>query len=267
MNIPSQAAFLQFDVKKGDWLGNLIKVQDGLARLAPDEGSLVVLPELWSSGYDYQNLADHAERTVELLTAIQEEAGRYKIFLAGSLPEGDMTAGDKKIYNTLFFSSKDGVVGRYRKQHLFAPMGEDHFFSAGQGYQPVSLAAGLVAGLVCYDLRFPDLANIQVGMGAGLLVVVAQWPTVRLEHWRILLQARAIENQVYVVACNRCGESDETQFAGHSMIIAPDGGILAEAGSGPVEKAQPLDLKRILEVRKRFTTVADRPYQLWGAEK
>jgi len=257
MNLVKQAAFIQFVVKKGACDTNLTKVRDALERLAPVAGTLVVLPELWGCGYDYPKLQEHASDTPELLKALQQEAGARDITVVGSLPELG-SGSDSPIYNSLFYVDVSGVVGCYRKQHLFSPMGEDDFFTAGRELQPISLESGRVASLICYDLRFPEIARSQAAMGAGLLVVAAQWPKVRLAHWRILLLARAIENQLYVVACNRSGESDGTEFAGHSMIIAPDGEILSEAGSGPTEITCSLDLARLKAVRKRFNTVSGR---------
>jgi len=257
MNLVKQVAFIQFAVQKGACDTNLSKVRDGMERLTPAAGTLVVLPELWGCGYDYPKLQEHASDTPELLKALEQEAGARDIIVAGSLPELGSGPG-APIYNSLFYVDGSGVVGCYRKQHLFSPMAEDDFFTAGKGFQPILLDSGVVASLICYDLRFPEIARSQAAAGAGLLVVAAQWPTVRLAHWRILLQARAIENQLYVAACNRCGESDGTEFAGHSMIIAPDGEILSEAGSGPTEISCSLDLARLTALRGRFKTVPGR---------
>lgn len=260
---PCRGGFLQFDVKLGDTEANLAAVRQGLAALNPTGPALLVLPELWAAGFDYPNLADHAARTPELLAALQQEAARYNLHLAGSLPE----AADGLVYNTLFIVGPSGVVGEIRKQQLFAPMAEDQHFTAGDNPQPVATDLGLVAGQVCFDLRFPDLARSQASRGAQLLAVSGQWPAARREHWRILLQARAIENQLFVVGCNRCGVTDNTEFAGHSMIVAPDGTILAEGETGAEAKLVELDPARIARSRKLFTAAALSPYRFPDQEK
>lgn len=254
---PCRGGFLQFDVKLGNTEANLAAVRQGLVELNPSGPALLVLPELWAAGFDYANLADHAARTPELLGALQVEAARYGIHLAGSLPE----AADGRVYNTLFIVGPTGVAGMVRKQQLFAPMGEAGPFSAGDNPQPIATDLGLVAGQVCFDLRFPDLARHQSGRGAQLLVVSGQWPAARREHWRVLLQARSIENQLFVVGCNRCGVSDATEFGGHSMIIAPDGTILAEAGSEAAAQLVAIDPALLAKSRKLFTAAASSPYR------
>lgn len=260
---PCRGGFLQFDVKEGDIEANLASVRRGLAALNPSGPALLVLPELWGAGFDYPRLAAHAARTPELLAALQAEAARYQIHLAGSLPE----ATGEGIHNTLFIVGPGGVVGEIRKQQLFAPMGEDHHFTGGDNPQPVATPLGLVAGLVCFDLRFPDLARHQAGRGAQLLVVSGQWPAARREHWRVLLQARAIENQLFVIGCNRYGLTEETEFGGHSLIVAPDGTILAEAGGGEEARLVELEPARVSRSRKLFTAAAFSPYRFPDREK
>ncbi len=277
---PLRAGFLQFRVRFGDPGANLAEVRQRLAALAPAPATLVLLPELWSGGFCYRDLARQAAETPALLAALVAEAGRYGIFLAGSLPEAGSannipsSVGNQRfssgvsvqggaqdgaisecIYNTLFLVGPEGVVDRYRKQQLFAPMAEpDHFRAGGQPASPLAAPWGPVAGLVCFDLRFPELAAAQVRQGATILLISAQWPLARREHWRTLLRARAIENQIFVVACNTCGRVGENDFAGSSTIIAPDGEILAEAGEDEIDLTAPLDFSRLVEARRRFMT-------------
>jgi rfaE bifunctional protein nucleotidyltransferase chain/domain len=265
---PCRGGFLQFDVQLGDIEANLAALRRGLARLQPAGPALLVLPELWGAGFDYPNMTSHCSRTPALLAAMREEAGRYDILLAGSLPEhGDDQRGYRRIYNTMFIVGPTGVAGQIRKQQLFAPMDEDRCFTAGDNPQPVATFLGLVAGQVCYDLRFPELTRTQAAQGAQLLAVSGQWPAARREHWRMLLQARAIENQLYVIGCNRCGETGDTEFGGHSLVVAPDGTVLAEAGSGEEGRLVELDPARVAESRKLFTAAAHSPYRFPDREK
>ena len=267
IHIPPFAGFLQFDVRQGQVDDNLAAMTRLLTLLAPPAQSVVALPELWATGFAYEQLKPMAARTPELLEQLASLAARYQVFLAGSLMERVEGNGESRFHNTMYVTGPDGVVGRYRKQRLFAPMAEDCHFTAGMSPRPMATPVGLLGGLVCYDLRFPELARQQAVAGVGLLLVTAQWPTARLAHWRALLQARAIENQLFVLAANRCGVTGDTPFGGHSMIVAPDGVILVEAGDTEATAGAPLDGALLSTVRGRFNTVAPSPYPLADQDK
>ncbi|MEW6219496.1 MAG: D-glycero-beta-D-manno-heptose 1-phosphate adenylyltransferase [Thermodesulfobacteriota bacterium] len=259
----SYLGFCQFDVALGAPEINLGRLAEGLARLAPREPGLVVLPELLATGFAYRQARALAARTPELLRLLTGIANRYRLHLAGSLLE----ASPAGLHNTLFLVGPDGVLGRIAKRHLFAPMDEDRHLVAGPAAGPLATPHGLVAGLVCYELRFPELARLPIQAGARILVVVAQWPRVRLSHWQTLVRARAIENQAFVLAGNRCGSTGMDTFAGHSQIIAPDGTVLAEAGEGEEARGVLVDPQEPQVVRARFNTVGPRPYGLPDAGK
>ncbi len=254
---PSAAGFLQFRVRFGDPAANLAVMREQLAALAPPPGSLVLLPELWAGGFAYTTLARQAAAGPKLLAALAEEARRRQIHLAGSLPEAGrgQASAARLYYNTLYLVGPGGVLGGYRKQRLFAPMDEPSYFQPGASFpHPLAAPWWPLGGLVCFDLRFPQLAAAQVRQGATLLLVAAQWPRLRLEHWQVLLRARAIENQVFVLACNTCGRVGDTDFAGHSMLIAPDGTLLVAAAEADATGLAPLDFARLVEARRLFCT-------------
>ena len=265
---PCFAGFLQFDVRLAAPEENLRRVQAGLAALAPPAPGLVALPELWATGFAYQRLDELGQRTPDLLAALTSLARRHDILLAGSLIEAAEGGDGRRFhYNTLYVTGPDGVLGHFRKQHLFAPMGEEKHFSPGTAPHPLTTPLGHLAPLVCFDLRFPELARSMAGQGAGLLLVSAQWPLARIEHWQTLLRARAIENQLFVVACNRCGTTGDTVFGGHSMLIAPDGTVLAQAGTDETAMGEMLDPAQLAQVRGRFNTVGGRPYPFPDRDK
>jgi len=249
------AGFLQFNVQSGEIEKNLCRVIEGLAEVAKSHKQIspgiIVLPELWATGFAYEKLQALAATIPELLQKLQKLAAKYYVFIAGSLPE----YSNNCYYNTLYITGPEGNVGTYRKQCLFSPMAEDTFFTPGSGPKPVQTSLGPVAGLVCYDLRFPELLREQTALGARLLVVPAQWPAARVNHWRILVQARAIENQMFVVAANRCGTTGDTTFGGHSMIVGPDGSILLEAGDASAYKGMILDPDMVTAARSLFSSV------------
>ena len=261
------AGFLQFDVHAGDIRHNLEQVEKQLRKLAMEGPGIVVLPELWSAGFDYDSLPQAAVRTPEILDRLQALCRERNIYLAGSLPEAVLTEVGTSYHNTMYVCGPEGVAGSYRKQRLFGPMQEDLHFSAGDSPQPINTDLGKVASLICFDLRFPELVRTQVLTGAGILLVSAQWPAARIEHWRTLLKARAIENQLYVVACNRCGITGDTEFGGHSAVIAPDGTVLAEAGYGKATANVSLHMPAVAEARSLFNTISQSPYSRHDQEK
>ena len=251
------AGFLQFDVNKGKIDSNLSRVEEGLAEIAASNGQspgMIVLPELWATGFAYEKLIDLSKKIPDILDKLQALSAKYQIYIAGSLPE----YSEQSFYNTLFITGPEGIAGTYRKQRLFNPMQEDDFFTPGE--KPCSIETGLgpVGALVCYDLRFPELSRKQTSPETKLLVVSAQWPAVRIDNWRILVQARAIENQIFVIAANRCGTTDDTIFGGHSMIVGPDGSILLEAEEDEKFTGSIIDLESVSAARSLFSTIPKR---------
>ncbi len=261
----SRVALLQFRVRLGEPAANLERVRALFADLAPAAGTLVLLPELWSCGFDAGRMARHAAATPALLDALRGLAAASGAWFAGSLPEPAGNGGLPR--NTFFLTGPDGVAGRYRKQHLFAFWKEDRLLAPGDRPRAIATAAGLLGALVCYDLRFPELAREQAFAGCGLLAVSAQWPMVRLDHWQALLTARAIENQVFVAACNSCGRTGHTEMAGHSMVVAPDGSRLLTLGSDAGSGQCFLDGSLLATLRSRFCSVGERPWPWHDRDK
>lgn len=251
----SQAGFLQFNIAWGDPAANLEKVQSLLEELAPPAHSIVALPELWAYGFDYEHAGELAGKTPGLLRELAAQAAGRNIILAGSLLE----KSGENMYNTLFFTGPGGVAGAYRKQHVFGLWQEDAYVADGTFFQPVPTPFGLLGGLVCYDLRFPELAREQAFCGARLLAVSAQWPEARIDHWQALVRARAIENQLFVLACNSCGPTGEHILGGHSMLVGPDGTVLAKAGEAEETGLAGLDENSMTALRNRFCPPGERP--------
>ncbi len=254
----SAGGFVQMEICQGRPNENLATLRKALKDNPPKPDSLIVLPELWASGFDYQQLPLLADKTPAILKDLKVLAGEYQISLAGSLAEKDDTTG--VLYNTLFICTEQGVVGNYRKHQLFDYWQEDKHFSPGLVPNSIQTEKGMIASLVCYDLRFPEIARHQCQQGADLILVSAQWPAGRIEQWRVLLKARAIENQVFLIACNGSGKSADLELGGHSMVIAPDGEVLLEAGLGPAADVVSFPWERQKELRDRFNTVSNLPY-------
>ncbi|WP_417915290.1 D-glycero-beta-D-manno-heptose 1-phosphate adenylyltransferase [Candidatus Electronema sp. JM] len=258
------AACLQVAISSGDIPANLRQFHELLDAQTLPENTLVVLPEVWASGFDYPNAAALAEQTPAILVALQTTAAERSLWFAGSLLEPQASS---KPCNTLFVVGPDGVAGTYQKQHLFRFWQEEDYLQAGQEPLHIATPFGSLGALVCYDLRFPEISRSQVFAGSRLIVVSAQWPSARLGQWRLLAQARAVENQAFVVACNGCGAVGEGRLAGHSLIIAPDGTILAEAGEEAECVQAQIDETELDKLRSRFCTAGERPWPGWDKNK
>lgn len=251
-------ACLQFPIALGEVERNIQQVQDLLQAHPPAANTLVVLPEIWATGFDYSRTQQWGQQAPVILAAMQDMAARHHIFLAGSLT--DPVPGGELPRNTLFVVGAEGVVDSLSKQHLFSFWQEDLFYQPGRLMPLLSTPCGPVGGMVCYDLRFPEVARHQAFAGSRLLMLSAQWPLSRLDHWQTLLRARAIENQCYIAACNGCGQTGTMEMAGHSMIIGPDGTVLQQAGTEAMVIAAKLDAAQVDEQRRRFFPAGDRSW-------
>ncbi len=257
-------ALLQMDVAYGQPEENRCRVRAMLDRLAQGEAKpdVVVLPELWDTAYDLHRLDeiadDHGERAKAFLG---EAASRLHCYIVGgSIAE---RIGEQ-VYNTTYVFDRSGdVIGRYAKVHLFRLMNEDKYLSAGEEGGRYAMDGEPVSSVICYDIRFPEWIRSHALAGSKVLFVSAQWPHPRLNHWRQLLIARAIENQMYVVACNRVGTGGKTAFCGHSIIIDPWGEIVAEADEQEAIVTAKIDLALVDDVRRRIPVFADRRVQLY----
>lgn len=254
-----RAAAIQFNVKQGDVDANLAYVREALRRAAGQGANLAVLPEMWSSGFAYRDLNRLALRTAGIVDELLALSRELKLVIVGSMPEPN---GDK-VFNTVCVADNGALAGVYRKIHLFSLLGEDLAFSGGDSWLLADTSIGKVGVIICYDLRFPELSRRLAIEGAGVICVPAQWPKPRQEHWRTLLRARAIENQLFVVACNACGMIGKLEFFGMSMIVDPKGEVLGEAGADEGEIIAPLDLQAMSDWRRQIPCFNDRKPELY----
>jgi len=252
------AACVQFTICLGEPERNIQEVSRLIEAYRPVPDTLLVLPEMWATGFDYERTAEMGRRTPEILGAMQQIASRHRVYLAGSLTA--LAEDDSLPFNMLYLVGPGGVIGCLPKQQLFTFWQEDRYYQGGQAVPLLQTPCGPVGGLVCYDLRFPEQARRQVFAGCRLLMVAAQWPLTRLDHWQTLLRARAIENQVYVVAANGCGLTGKMEMAGHSMIIGPDGTVLQTAGTEGTVIGCGLDNTFVDEQRSRFYPAGSRAW-------
>lgn len=256
-------ALLQFAVCYGKPEENEQKVE-ALFKQAVDQGShLVMLPEMWTTGYDLARLeqtADENGRRVKKM--IGSLARRHNTaVIAGSVPVKRETG----VTNTMFvFDEKGRLLLEYDKVHLFRLMNEDQFLVPGEKKGLFSLFGSPCAGLICYDIRFPEWVRAHVLAGARLLFVAAEWPLERLDHWKTLLRARAIENQCYVVAANGTGSDPRHDFAGHSLVVDPWGEITASAGREETVVMAEVDPEKVQKIRMKIPVFSDRQPEMYG---
>jgi predicted amidohydrolase len=271
-------AALQFDVRRGDVAHNLEIATDGLRRAAREQAGLVVLPEMWPSSFpgpeaDLEHQTRESERAVGALAKVAAELG---VMFGGSsfgAPESnDCDKSDGKPANRWQLFDGERCLASYDKVHLFSPTAEHESFSAGCEPPPVAeTRLGRIGGLVCYDLRFPQLARTLFDQGAQLVCLSAQWPVTRAAHFRALAIALAVTNQCFVVAANRCGTEAVgrralvLEFPGNSLIVDPHGSVLAEGDGQEGLVAAEVDLALANEMRLRVPVAKDQRRELYAA--
>ncbi|MER5301051.1 carbon-nitrogen family hydrolase [Streptomyces lasiicapitis] len=258
-----RASLLQIAVDDDESVNSRRQHVSSLVReVAGREGSdLVVLPELWTTGaFAYESFEAEAESlegpTYEVMAKAAREAGVW--LHAGSIPE---RTPDGSLYNTsLVFSPEGELAAAYRKIHRFGfDKGEAVMMGAGTELVTVRTPETVLGLATCYDLRFPELFRGLVDAGAEVFVVPAGWPARRREHWSLFARARAVEDQVFVLACGTAGTHAGVPQAGVSVVVDPWGTVLGEAGGEEEEfLTVDLDLAQVAETREQFPALKDR---------
>jgi predicted amidohydrolase len=256
----TRCAAVQFNIALGEVNRNLETASAALDRVAEQGVRLTVLPEMWSAGYDYKRLRKHAEETPRVVDMLCRKSADRDLVVIGSLPELD---GDK-IYNTAYVIDCGEMIGSYRKLHMFSTMGEDRFLSAGDRTLVVATSAGRLGIAICYDLRFPELFRKMALEGAEIICLPAEWPKPRQEHWRTLLRARAMENQLFLVATNCCGVQGKLDFFGMSLLLSARGEVLAEGGDTDTEIVADFDRQEMIDYRAQIRCYDDRRPEIYG---
>ena len=218
-------ALAQMNVEYGNMQKNIAVAKQLINSAIDQKCDLVLLPELWSTGFDYHHLEAYADQNVLLITDLQELSDQSEITICGSY----IVKQESHLYNSFYSLQPKKPVTRYYKNHLFSMMHEDKYFTAGESSISFNSPLGQTGISICYDLRFPELFLDLRRQGAECFLMSAHWPLVRINHWDVLLQARAIENQAYMIAVNSVGQSGKDVYGGHSAIIAPDGEIILRA--------------------------------------
>ncbi len=249
-------ALLQFDIAWEDKIKNFNKVKSYVEGAKNKGVELLILPELFSTGYTM-----NAEKLAEGLSGetpsfLSKLAKDNKINILGSFIE----KSDKRPKNSAILFDKNGkLLLHYSKIHLWSLANEDKSYQAGNEISACELKNHKIAVVICYDLRFPELFRRLIDKGVGCVFVIASWPISRIEHWDLLLRTRAIENQIFVVGINRIGESPLENYSGHSKVVDPFGNVIASAEENKEDMViTKIDFALVSKARKQFPFIKDR---------
>ena len=250
-------SLVQMDVRKGSPRTNWTRTQEMTMEAAGRGAQLAVFPELWDAGTAYDKGREIASSlSGGLFAQVAALARQNGIHILGSQYEKRGVG----IHNTIpVISPVNGVMGAYRKIHLFPLMNEEKWLVPGEAPLSIDLPWGRTGLAICYDLRFPELFRRYAADDVRVIVIPSAWPHPRLYHYRTLLRARAIENQCYVIAVNRAGiDDDGTRYFGHSCVIDPWGEIVVEAGESECHLTVTIDMDLINRVRRELPVLEGR---------
>jgi omega-amidase len=242
---PLRLALGEYDIGWHDPETSLDRLARLVERAAAADADLVVLPEMCATGFTME-----ADRYAEPLdghsaTRLSKLARHHRVHLLAGLATREEGNGGAACYNSALLLAPDGKrVGEYRKQRLYAHAGEDRHYRPGTGPRVFEIGGVRIAPFICYDLRFPELFR-EVGPEVDALVVIANWPVARRAHWDVLVRARAIENQCYMVAVNRTGRGGGLEYDGGSAAYDPMGRRLDGAEEGAAGDAGALSVVEI----------------------
>jgi len=230
-----KVTLIEEQVAWGDKAANIAQLRRNLQNM-PDDTDLVILPELFTTGFitdDPEQMAQLAEwNSGETLQTLRTLAREYRIGIIGSF----LANTAAQLFNRAFFIEPNGEDTFYDKHHLFRLGGENETFKQGQGAAPIIRFRGFnIKIIVCYDLRFPVFCR-NVDNNYDVLVCVANWPKSREKAWRTLLAARAMENECYVCGVNRCGADPHgvDYGEGSSLVVDFRGKVIAQRMTGPI---------------------------------
>lgn len=232
-----RVGLLQLDCSTTEAVNARITRTLGLIERFAPQVDLMILPELWHVGaFDVDAAREHAQPIDgPLVLAMAALAAEHEIWLhGGSFCEVD-EAGQH--YNTSVVFAPDGeLVVSYRKIHLFGfEGGETTLMTGGEELVVLDTPLGATGLATCYDMRFPEMFRALTDGGATAILLTSGWPSPRIEHWDVLTRARAIENQVWFIACNEIGTQGDVTLGGHSTVVDPKGTVVA-MGDGVTEE-------------------------------
>lgn len=224
-----------------------------------EPGALVVLPEMFATGFSMDVSITSKDEPNFTLSILKQWAQQYQIYIMAGMVEQTESGKGKNLSVTVNPTSEE--ICRYQKMQPFSKAGEMDAHEPGQGVKIFDWSGFVVSPFICYDLRFPEWFRMAAEKGANLFVVIASWPQARIQHWITLLQARAIENQAYVVGVNRCGDDPFHAMPGRSMVIDPLGNIMVDAGESETVLHAKIDVDEVIRQRNDLPFLQDKRYR------
>lgn len=243
---------IQSDITWENKSSNLSNLALKLAKIPKTD--LIVLPEMFTTGFTMIPTYLSENMPGETLTWMKQWSQRLNSAICGSL----IILENDCYYNRFVFARPDGRVEFYDKSHLFSFAGEDQYFTKGSNKIVIEWMGFKILPMICYDLRFPEFSRYSEEYPFDVIINVANWPKARSVAWKTLLRARAIENQCYVIGCNRIGkDGNDLEYSGDSAIIDPLGEILIESIADSVLTAE-ISIEHVLNIRGKFPFLRDR---------
>lgn len=250
-----QIVACQPDIAWEDKPANFAHVRRLLSSASIKPGALVVLPEMFATGFSMHvdTIAEAPDgETFAFLAGLARD---LQCFVVGGVVT--RSADHRGSNEAAVFGPEGTLLARYAKLHPFSYAGETKHYASGEAVAVLEWHEFALAPFVCYDLRFPEIFRRAVRSGANVMAVIANWPEPRHAHWVALLKARAIENQSYVVGVNRAGSDPHVAYAGGSLILGPRGEVLAEAGRDAQVISAEIELAPLVEYRQQFPALED----------
>ncbi len=258
----------QTDVLFADPEANLRRAERFLVEAARRGSSLVCFPEMWTTAFDLAgDVAGKARAHEAFIPRIASLAKKYSVWIGGSVLS--LSESGKPGNSYLLFSPEGEKRGVYRKTHLFSPIREQEHLSPGDRLVLVEAPWGQTALAICYDLRFPELFRTYALQGAQVQLLAAAFPRPRDAHWGVLIRARAIEDQMFMLAVNRVGSQEfprtgQAQYFGRSMIVDPWGEVIAEGKEGEEDLVTAeIDVSLVARIRGKMKVLRDRRPDLY----
>ncbi len=251
----STVYLVQLDCAWEDKQANFQRVERLLEEEKPDADSLIVLPEMFATGFSLRTEITRQGPERETDEFLRRLAMRHRCTVLGGMVSAK--ASGRCHNEAAAFSPSGGELARYAKIQPFNLGGEGRAHEAGKEIVTFSWHGFTIAPLICYDLRFPELAREAVKNGAGFLIYIASWPVKRWHHWVALLQARSIENLCYTAGVNRCGSDPSFTYPGRSLMADPHGFVIADAGMSERVVRAVIDSETVESWRREFPALDD----------
>ncbi|WP_029951887.1 nitrilase-related carbon-nitrogen hydrolase [Hippea sp. KM1] len=257
-----RVGIIQMMVEAGNVKSNTDRGLSLIKKAKQQKAELILLPEVWTTGFAFKKLKELSKTTPEIIEEVKKLSANTCI--CGTYIVDN--PNDDKVYN-IFYAIKDGqVIFEYKKTMLFGLTGEDKYFTSGSFKQKNTFNLdGITIGVsICYELRFPEFFRKSAFNGAYIHLHPAIWPKSRLNHWQTLTQARAIENQFFLLTSNGVGISGKWELAGHSAIINGWGEIMGGLFEKEDAFTLSLPMNEIDTIRNQLTSLKDSLKQFKG---